>query len=255
MIYGTYLSAQGAEFQSKRLDVLSNNLANASTTGFKRQLALAQAHAPFDVENGSQHAPPGNLNESTGGVTLAGVATDFSDAAMIPTGGTYDVALTGPGFLHVSDGEQEFLTRNGQLTVNSLRELVTLGTGAAVLAVGGSPITIPKDVSSVEITSDGTILGRKADGSTSTIDQLALVRPKSFDELQKVGNSFYRTDGEVLPVSSGVSVQQGFLEASGTQPVIEMVELIGASRAFETNINMIKFQDEALGQLLQSVTR
>ena len=79
--------------------------------------------------------------------------------------------------------------------------------------------------------------------------------PPSPDRLSKIGDSLYVVDGEVEPVNDISRVQQGYLEASGTQSVGEMLQLIQASREFETNISMIKFQDEALGRLLQAVPR
>ncbi len=255
MIYGLYLSAQGAQLESTRLDAVANNLANASTSGFKRDIAVFQAHAPFDVENGTTGDLPGNLNASTGGIAMADVATDFSDGPVVPTGGTYDLALSGPGFLRVSDGEREFLTRNGRLTVNNQGQLVTHETGLRVLSTGGSGITIPSDATNIEITVDGTLWGSDAAGRRTKIERLDLVRPESFDLLQKMGNSLYRTEASLQPAGAELQVRQGFLEASGTRPVGEMMEMIEASRAFETNINMIKFQDEALGQLLQSLGR
>jgi hypothetical protein len=95
MNYGLYLSAQGAEAQSQRLDVISNNLANAQTGAFKRDLAIFQAHRPYDVENNIAENLPGGLNESTGGISLAGVITDFSDAQTQVTGGVNTVPLVG----------------------------------------------------------------------------------------------------------------------------------------------------------------
>ena len=255
MIYGLYLSAQGAQLESTRLEVVANNLANASTSAFKRDVAVFQAHAPFDVENGTEENPPGNLNESTGGIGLADVATDFSDGPVVPTGGTYDVALSGPGFLRVSDGKQEFLTRNGRLAVNPRGELVTHETGLAVLGAGGSGLTIPRDAAKIEFTADGSVWGLDAAGVRSQIGRLDLVRPESFDELQKIGNSLYCTEAKLHPAGAELQVRQGFVEASGTNPVVEMMEMIETSRAFETNVNMIRFQDEALGQLLQTLIR
>jgi flagellar basal body rod protein FlgG len=253
MIYGLYLSAQGAETQSKRLDVISNNLANAQTGAFKRDLALFQENRPFDLENQTADDSFAGLNESTGGVTLAGVATDFSDGALVQTRGIYDVAITGPGFLQVSDGQQQLLTRNGKLSVNANGELVTQDSGHRVLGESGAPMTIGSQ--EIEIATDGTIFELGSDGARSRRGRLGLVTVDSTDGLEKVGNSFYRSAGETQPADADVQLHQGFVESSGTHSVLEMMQLIEASRAFETNVNMIKFQDEALGQLLQTVPR
>ena len=256
MIYGLYHSAQGAEAQSQRLGVVANNLANASTNAFKRDLAIFQAHRPFDLENGSGNEPPHNLNKLSGGMSLVDVATDFSNGSLIQTGGTYDVALSGPDFLRVSDGNQEFLTRDGRLTVDGNGELVTHDGAFRVIGVSGGPITIPNNVMDIEISSNGTLFALNQTGGIVTrteLDQLDVVRPESTDDLVKIGNSMYQFDGTPVSAHGETKVLQGFLEASGTRPVTEMLELIEASRAFETNINMMKFQDETLGRLLQSV--
>lgn len=253
MIYGLYLSAQGADVQSMRQDVIANNLANASTNAFKRDFAVFQAHPPAD-QNANEELP-GNLGDSTGGISLAEVATDFSNGPLVRTGGTFDLALSGPGFLQVTDGQQQFLTRNGQLARNTLGELVTHESGHAVLGSDGVPITIPAEAEQIEVASDGTVFQIGPGNSRSELGKLDIVRPTSFDQLVKVGNSLYRSAADVEPAGEEVQVQQGFLESSGTRPVLEMMDLIEASRAFEANVNMIKFQDDTLGQLLQTLPR
>jgi flagellar basal-body rod protein FlgF len=251
MIYGLYLSAQGAEVQSVRQDVIANNLANASTTSFKRDLALFQSHPPFDKVEGVERDLPGQLNRSTGGTSLAGIATDFANGAQIATGGKLDIALTGPGFFRVTDGKQQFLTRNGQLTIDPRGRLVTSDRGLTVQGVK----PIPPGTLELEFSEDGNVFAIDAERQRVDLGRLDLVHPATTGELQKQGDSLYRTTGQVFPAGAEVRVKQGYLEASGTNSVAEMMELIEAARAFESNINMIKFQDEALGQLIQSVPR
>ena len=74
MLYGLYLSAQGAQNQALRLETIANNVANANTTAFKRDLAVFQDHLPFDLEHGHITHPPGDLNQSTGGTTIRSAA-------------------------------------------------------------------------------------------------------------------------------------------------------------------------------------
>lgn len=255
MLYGLYLSAQGAENQSLRLQTIANNVANADTTAFKRDLAVFQDHRPYDVQHGYMTRPPGNLNESTGGTTIASTHTDFGEGPLKKTGGPYDVAITGPGFLQVRDGSETFLTRNGQLTLNDLGEMITQDQGLPVLSRDGTAIVVPPFIDNVNIGPDGTILGMTKDGSAIPLGQLNLVRPASLEDLQKLGTSLYKSNGPVLPADNAVQLRQGFLEASAVNPIDETVQMIEASRAFETNINMIRFQDETLSRLLQSMGR
>jgi len=91
--------------------------------------------------------------------------------------------------------------------------------------------------------------------SLGSVGQLAVVMPTSLEELVKIGGSLYTTEGKVAPLKEAVNIQQGFLEASGTNSIEEMMELVSSSRMFESNINMIKLQDESLGRLLQSMPR
>jgi flagellar basal-body rod protein FlgF len=255
MIYGLYLSGQGAQAQSSRLSVVANNIANASTGAFKRDLAIFRAHRPRDVENGLADEPPGNLNEMTGGVSLAEIATDFSNGPLTKTGGTYDLALAGAGFLAVSDGSEQFLTRNGQLSVNEQGVLVSQETGLAVVGVGDSSIVIPPDAQGINIAGDGSVFATNPEGQTEQIGRIAILQPESYNELEKIGRNLYRASGRTRPADDSVRILQGHLEESGVQPVLEMMEMIEASRAFETNVNMIRIQDESLGQLMQSVRR
>lgn len=255
MLYGLYLSAQGAQNQALRLETIANNVANADTTAFKRDLAVFQDHLPFDLAEGNLTEPPGNLNESTGGTTAASTQTDFTEGPLQETGGAYDIAITGPGFLQVRQGNETLLTRNGRLSRNELGELVTQDQGLPVLGRNGSSIAVPQGIEHLNITAEGNLLATSPDGTVSALGQLNLVQPAALEQLQKIGGNFYRSHGPVEPASANVQIRQGFLEASGVNPISETVQMIDATRAFETNINMIRFQDETLSRLLQSMSR
>ena len=99
MPYGMYISAAGADVQTQRLQVLSNNLANASTPGFKREFAVFQARHAEDIERGKSPAGSGGLNDLGGGVKLHENVTDFSDGVLQQTGNSTDWAIDGKGFL------------------------------------------------------------------------------------------------------------------------------------------------------------
>jgi len=227
-------------------------VANAGTSGFKRDFALFQSHRPFDIENGTGSEPPGNQYALSGGVSPAQIATDFSTGPMVRTGSAYDVALAGHGFFQVTDGQQQYLTRNGQFTVTHNGELVAQGSGMRVLSSKGVPISIPPEATRIDIADDGTLTATGGDGEQTQLGKLALVQPAAEGQLQKIGNSLYRANGDVSPAGGDLQVKQGYIEGSGVSPVNEMVEMIQASRAVEANVNMIKFQDEALDRLLQS---
>lgn len=250
MLYGLYLSAQGAQARSTQLDVVANNLANADTTAFKRDLALFQTHRSYNQEyGGSAHIPSG-LSDSVGGMTVAETRTDFGQGGLEKTGGTLDVALAGPGFFRVNNGGEEMLSRDGRFARNVDGELVTADGGFRVLSDDGAVIRLNEESTAIEIGDDGTIHERLPDGEISAVARLAIVAPAEQHALQKAGDNLYRPLGNVRPVEGGTRVVQGFIEGSGVNPVLETMRMIEASRGFETNLNMIKFQDESLARLL-----
>ena len=254
MNYGMFLSAQGAQAQSLRLDTVANNVANASTTAFKRDLAIFQAQNTYDDSLGLPDEHASHLNQHSGGVTIQAVQTDFSTGPLSDTGGTFDLALTGPGFFQVSQNGQNFLSRDGAFAMNDQNELVTT-EGMHVLSESGERITLGNNLKNVSIAGDGTITEQRADGSSSQNARIAVVQPESVHDLVKVGNNLYRTESTTTPAGPDVQIKQGMLEGSGVNSVSEMTQMIEASRAYETNINMMKYQDEALGRLLQAATR
>jgi len=257
MIYGMYLSAQGADANSVRLDVLSNNMANANTTSFKRDVPVFRMNPPFDEQQGGLLAPlPGDLENHTGGISLESIRTDFEAGALTKTGGNLDLAIKGQGFFQVGSAQDSFLTRNGSLSIDPDGLLVTADQGLSVLSVNEKEIKIPDDATRIEISGDGTVTPFDGYGqSLGSIAQLNVVMPSSLEELVKNGNGLYSTEGRITSVNEVVEIQQGFLEASGTNSIEEMMELVTTSRMFESNINMIKLQDDSLGRLLQSMPR
>ncbi len=253
MIDGLYLSALGAKSQEIRLGVVSNNLANASTTGFKRDLTVFENHLPFDLVQGNPRDTPERLVNSFGGNTVAEIVTDFSQNPLEATGGSLDVALAGPGFIKVATKAGKFLTRDGALTLDQDGTLVTTD-GARVLSDEGAPITVNPSAGPVTIGPDG-LVSQEYEQELEEVGKIALVEPRHYDQLQKVGNNLYKNHGGERPAGPDLSLKQGFLEGSGVQAVHEMVQLIETSREFEANMNMIRFQDEALGNLLSTVPR
>jgi flagellar basal body rod protein FlgG len=254
MIYGLYLSGQGAETQAMRQAVLSNNLANAGTTGFKPDIPVFRAHFPFDVAEQSPFVTPDTHELQTGGVDLAATITDFAQGPLRVTGGKLDVAVVGPGFLQVGDEKQVLLTRDGRLALDADRQLVTADGNLPVLGNDQQPISIPAEVAAVEISAEGILSGMTPGGAVIPIGQLGLVEPDEGVGLVKRGEGHYVPQGDTRPAAQA-HVRQGVLEDSAVQPVASMVELIETSRSFEMNMSLLRYQDEMVGQLLQRVAR
>ncbi|KAA0137351.1 MULTISPECIES: flagellar hook-basal body protein [Gimesia] len=256
MIYGMYLSAQGADANSVRMDVLANNMANANTTSFKRDIPIFRMNPPADEKQAPLAPLPGDLQNHSGGITLEGMTTNFENGAMISTESDFDLALKGQGFFQVGNSQNSYLTRNGSLSLDSKRRVVTADQGLPLLNTNGQEITLPVDAVRMEISPDGLVTPFDAQGQAlGTRGQIAIVMPSSLNELVKMGNSLYTTEGRVSEAKGPVTIEQGFLEASGTNSIEEMMELVTSTRMFESNINMIKLQDDSLGRLIQSMPR
>ncbi|MEM9703394.1 MAG: flagellar hook basal-body protein [Planctomycetota bacterium] len=264
MLYGLYQSAQGAAANQRELEVVANNMANAGTTGFKRDLAIAGHYRPHE-ENGLGGLPsmldlPGlspfdlgsALARMTGGNALAATAIDLSQGSMNETGGDLDVALAGPGFFQVESDGETVLTRNGRFTRNAEGVLVTVDGGRPVLGVGGGELTIPPGTNRIGITPDGTVSAGFEDGTNYELGKLAVVVPTDPTSLVKRGDGELVSSGTEPADPRQTSVQQGFVEGSGVDSVKETMSLIAASRGFETNVNLVKLQDETLGRLLSA---
>lgn len=254
MIYGLYLSAQGAETQAFRQTVLANNMANAGTTAFKPDIPLFRAHFPHDVVHLNQNNVPESLERQSGGVELVGTTTDHRQGPLNVTNAPLDLAVVGSGFLQISSGSETYLTRNGRMTLDAAGAIVSADDGATLLSTDGQPITVPPETQHIAIAADGVVNGVGMDGTSIPLGQVAIVEPDDYASLIKHGDSHYTTAGGVQPAVTA-QLRQGVIEESVTNPVDGMVELIQTARAFEMNMNMMRYQDEMLGQLIQSVPR
>jgi len=255
MIYGLYLSAAGLQAQQARQEVLSNNIANAGTHGFKRDLAVMRARANAVDEDPSMagYRLP-IFDKQGGGVFPVNGGIDLSPASLDKTGNATDVALTGPGFFTVQGDKpgQKLLTRDGRFLLNNDGDLVTAGDNRAVLNADGEPIKLNPALK-VVITPNGRITQADAAGNGAAGVQLGVVNVSDPRSLRKVGSNLLTTTSPEaltsLPANS--KVQQGYLEASGVEAIVEMVNMMEGQRAFEANARMITFQDQTLQQLNQ----
>lgn len=249
MIYGLYESAAGMMVNEYRQGVLANNIANADTVGFKREIATF-AERPIANEAGQRIGPSAALLERmSGGIWLGRTATDFGEGALEQTGNDYDVALAGEGFLLVRDGNgATHLTRDGRMQLDPLGRLVAISDGAEVLGPGGSPIRLNHRLGPPVIDEEGRILQRGA-----VVGWLALVDVADYDGLRKSGASRFALDDDVETIASSARVFQRHVESSGVEPVREMVSMLEAARAYQLNAQMVTLQDQTVARLINSV--
>lgn len=246
MAYGMYISAEGALAQQVRLDTITNNIANADTAGFKRDLAVFQARNAEAIDRGLAQPNAGTINDVGGGVLVQEMQTDFSPGPLKSTDIPTDFAIRGRGFFMVEKNGERLLTRAGNFQLLPEGTLATQ-QGYPVLSEEGEPITIEGPW---QIDEGGTIV------SGGGQYRLGLFEPASLGDLAKTGENMFRPLGPTAPLAAEFrSVAQGMIEGSGTAAVKEMVDMIETSRAYEANVNMIKNHDSMFGTLISRVLK
>jgi flagellar basal-body rod protein FlgF len=223
-----YTSMSGAKYLLERQATLANNLANATTTGFRGDTVGLRAVPTVSPQAGTRVF---TVETTTG--------ADFSQGPISATGRTLDVAIDGQGWLAVQAGDgSEAYTRNGAMQVGP-DGVLQLPNGLQVLGTGG-PISIPADAQTVLVAADGTITVKAASSKTpTTVGQLKLVNPPVSD-LAKGADGLFRTQsGNPADADASVKVVDGSLEGSNVNVVEAMVGMIAASRQFELQMKML----------------
>lgn len=248
-MYGLYVSAAGAHVQSKRMEVISNNLANVDTVGFRRDFAVAKARAAEAVERGIVSPGSEGPDDVGGGVQLVETLTDLNAGKYADTGNPTDLAILdgGESFFVVEKEGKRFLTRAGNFNFDGEGFLRTMG-GEQVLSQGGTPVRVPPGGPEPRFQTDGTILV----GDVRI--PLAMERPEQPGDLAKAGENLFAPLGptSATPLADR-RVATGRLETSSVKPVEEMVHLMEAMRTYEANVRMIQYQDQTAGALINRV--
>jgi len=247
LIYGLYLSTQGALIQDAKGDVVANNLANVNSAGFKRDVAVFRVRPPEPREDISiESAGPAMLEEIGGGAYIAEVVTLLSQGLLKETGRALDVALDGEGFFVVSDGRERYYTRAGDFKVEG--GYLVNQDGHYVLDDTGREIAVASE--DVYISADGTVYD-----AGSPVGRLGVVKVSPAGALRKVGGTLFAPSPGAEEVESEAEVLEGFLELSGVNPMVEMVNMIEALRAYEANMEMVRIQDRTLDRAVNEVGR
>jgi len=248
MDYGLYVSAAGADTQSRRMEVVSHNLANVDTPGFKEELAVLQARHSRAVRDGLVSRGSQDINNLGSGVSMTDTVTNFAPGTLKRTGNGLDVAINGDGFFVVDGGDQQLLTRAGDFHLDPVGRLLT-AQGYAVLADDGTPIVVDPSLP-FRIHDDG-FLEHSGGGQF-----LGLAKPTSLGDLARVGQNLFRPLAPLQAVPPQERhVAGGFLEISGVRPARAMMELIETSRAYEANVKMIQNHDQLTGALVNRLLK
>lgn len=230
-VYATLARQQGL---MKEMQVVANNIANASTTGFKTDRAV---FAEFLVNAG-----PDAPSISMGG--LAGHAFELGQGELKFTGGKFDLAIQGDGFFVLETGQGQRLTRAGHFQLSPEGTLVD-PTGASVLGSGGGDITIPEGSTNVSISADGAI---SVDGEL--VDRVGVMQPDGV--LERDSDTRFTAPGGLVE-AEGAAIVQGALEQSNVSPVLEVSRMIEVQRAYEAGQALLERDDQRINKLISAV--
>jgi len=249
-----WVSKTGLDAQQTRMNTVSNNLANANTTAFKRGRAafedlMYQNVRQVGGQTSQDTQSPSGLSKGTG-VRTVSTEKLFNQGNMIQTENPLDVAIEGDGFFEIRlpDGSQAY-TRDGSFQLNSEGEMVT--SSGYALEPG---IQIPPGTQGITIGSDGTV-SAKLSGQSDTVQlgEIQLTRFINPGGLQARGENLYMETGASGPAEPGTAgfdglgtLQQGALESSNVNVVEELVNMIETQRAYEINSKAISSADQML---------
>lgn len=246
MVKGLYTAYTGMINEQHRMDVLTNNLANASTVGFKKEGATSQSFdevLAYKIKDTTDPNWARTLGDISLGVKIGENYTDYSQGSMRETGNTYDVAISGSGFFTVQftnkKGEQSIkYTRDGSFTLNKEGYLVTKD-GDFVQGTAGRIRLDPLQPASID--QAGNIYQNNARVATLDITDF-----EDYNYLEHYGENYYQTVEGFEEKAGDYKIVSGYLEMANMSVVTEMVNMISVSRAYETNQKMVQTYDTSL---------
>jgi flagellar basal-body rod protein FlgG len=261
MFRAAHIASTGMSAQQLNVEVIANNIANLNSTGFKRRIAefqdLLYQNIGRDVgtqtTTGANLPPVGNLVGL--GVKNTGIFVNNNQGSLVKTDGKLDIAIQGKGFLQVTDADGRiFYTRAGRLGINSQGTIVD-PNGYQV----DPTLTLPQDYSDITINAQGEVLLTIDNtGVPQNLGRLTLVNFLNESGLRPEGNNLFaetQSSGQPIQGNPGVTgygtIQQGFIENSNVDSVLEITNLITAQRAYELNSRVISSADDMLNAVNQ----
>ncbi len=263
MQYGLYISASAVSAAMARQDVLSNNLANVNTVGFRPDTLAVRERESVREEDGV--VVPGMsarmLEKLGAGVYPVRTSVNLSQGSLQKTGNPLDLALEGDGFFvaRVGTGAEDEVggsttelrfTRDGRLTTRADGTLVNSASGFPLVTRGGSTIRVnPASAETVQVDPDGTVRQGK-----TVLGQLRIATVADPSRLIKEGDSLMRPEGQELRDSDAV-VRHGHVEMSGTDPIRAMIGVTSASNAASGGLAMISYYSDIMNRAIQALGR
>ena len=217
----------------KRVEAAGQNIANVRTPSYKRQVS-------FDAILSSQDAAPKTLPERLH-------FTDLSSGKLIPSGNPFDLAISGPGFLRLRDGEEIVYSRGGSFSIGPDGTLVDPG-GRQLQSVSGDDIAVESQ--DLEILVDGTVLERGL-----PVAVIALYEAEQFDAIEAVGGSLFKMPESAVRDAGNSALRQGFLEQANVTTSDEMIAMMAAIRQAESASRLVRTYDQLIGQAITTFSR
>lgn len=263
MVKGLYTAYTGMIEEMRRMDVMTNNLANADTTGYKKEGTVNQSfddQLAIKIKDMSEIMPARTLGTVNLGVKVGETYRDYSQGSFNVTDNSYDLALDGQGFFAIEfrskTGETSIkYTRDGSFTVDKNGYLMTkdgdyvLNANGAANTAGGQANYVRIDPTQpVTIDTRGVVYQNDAQ-----VAQIGVVDFEDYNYLQKYGENLYDTVQGARLTNADASVEQGCLEMSNVNIVSEMVDMITITRAYEANQKIITTIDDTLDKAVNSV--
>jgi len=226
------------------MDVLSNNLANINTAGYKKEKLVFQVYKDRQISNISNNNQLGNYS---GGIIIGQNLVDLSDGNIKFTGNNMDFCVNGKNFFVVSapDGQQ-YMTKDGSFSLNAEGFLVNKDGYLVLGSNGNIQLTGPGALS---VDEKGNIVFNEKNLGTFMVNSVA-----NEEDVSMVGSSYFVLNGgAALAASADVSVKQGYIETSNVNGVSEMVDMISITRSYEANQKILNMQDEILKKAANEV--
>ncbi len=211
-------AASGMRARMESLDILANNLANVSTSGFKLDREAFNVYASADAKDGESYATLSPITERH--------ATDLGQGPLTETGSPMNLALEGQGFLTVSTGDRLVYTRNGQLKIGK-DGAIESADGYKIQNTLGKPLIVDPAVP-IDVDREGMV---RQGGQE--IGQIQISKVDDASKLQKLGATYFMVADSSAMQKADAQVRQGYLEASNVNPADSSIRLVGVMRQFE----------------------
>lgn len=254
MVRGLYTAYTGMINEQKRLDIISNNLANSATVGYKEENVTSQSFKDYlgiKVRDGSNEyidVPIGTMNP---GVKIGETYMDWGQGSLRETGNTYDLAIQGDGFftLRVTNKNGESSLKYTRCsTFKCTKDGYIVDVDGNHLQGRGGDIQVPVDAKEIAIKNDGSIF---ADGVV--VDTITLTDFEDYNYLELYGENMFTAVEGAVTKDSYATIEQGYTEQSNVNVISEMVSMITITRAYEAGQKMIRTHDSLLDAAVNQI--